>query len=128
MPTSMVLRFRDLVADTIQEHQRLIEDNGYVWWGWWNKPDERIPRHTFAEFQKIIQDKGQLTVFLVDSGRQRLYAAELDEIDSSNTEDAKPCKEPAKTPKYYSASMLQSVVSVYPDEGSKRGCNKGMVL
>ena len=108
MPTSMVLRFRDLVAETIQEHRELIEQHGYVWWGWWNKPDEKIPRNTFASFQEIIKGTGLLCVYLVDSGRKLLYKAKLVDIKVSETEDVIACPEPEKTPGYYKAQKYKA--------------------
>src|SRR2546429_1983842 len=76
-PTSMVLRFRDLVAETIKEHQAIIQKAGYVWWGWWNKPDERIPRPTFEGFSQTMAREKYLSIYLIDSGRQLLYDAKL---------------------------------------------------
>ena len=107
MPTTMILRFRDLVADTIIEHRNLIEQYGYVWWGWWNKPDEKIPRHTFAKFQEIIRDKSHLWVYLIDSGKRNLYKAQLVEIDVSQNEEVKECPEPEKAPGYYSTAKYK---------------------
>ncbi|HEY6332643.1 MAG TPA: metallophosphoesterase [Blastocatellia bacterium] len=101
MPTSMVLRFRDLVAPTIQAHQQVIDQYRYVWWGWWNKSNEKIPRATFALFKTAIEEDGSLTVFLLDSGQNKLYKAVLVEIDESGTETPKPCKEADRTPSYY---------------------------
>lgn len=108
MPTTMVLRFRDLVAPTIKAHQDLIDEHGYVWWGWWNKPSEKVPRHTFAEFKQVIEQSGSLTVYLVDSGHERLYRATLIGIDESDTETPKRCEEPERAPTYYSNSSFKA--------------------
>ena len=101
MPTSMVLRFRDLVAETIRRHQECIDRNDYVWWGWWNKPTEKIPRTTFSQFSEIIGHDGDLPIYLVDSGSVQLYKASLTGIESSATEGGIECPEPSKTPLYY---------------------------
>jgi hypothetical protein len=75
MPTTMALRFRDLVASTVAEHQEVINKHGSVWWGWWSKLDERIPRYVFAHFLDLIRLNGSIEIFLVDSGSQQVYAA-----------------------------------------------------
>jgi len=104
----MVLRFRDLVAGTIESHRTLIKEHGYAWWGWWNKPDEKIPRATFAAFREVIGRAGFVEIFLIDSGRAKLYKARLVDIDESKTEDLKECSEPKKTPGYYSTAKYKA--------------------
>ena len=123
MPTSMVLRFRDLsTEDTISEHRKLIKKYGDVWWGWWHKPPEKIPRNTFALFSDDIESKGHLEIYLVDSGNELLYKATLKEIDISLAEKEKECLEPNKTPPYYRTQKykawfrLTSIESISQDE------------
>ena len=101
MPATIVLRFRDLAGDTIPEHQVLIKEFGYCWWGWWNKPNERTPRDVMAALHGLIQKEGGLTVFLIDSGSVTLYRARIIDIFVSATERLEPCPEPEKTPEYY---------------------------
>jgi len=101
MVTSMVLRFRDLIALTIPEHQKIIRDCGEVWWGWWNKPEEKIPRDTFAQFLTRITTEGHLDIFLIDSGARTLYKAQLKAIHTSATEEPESCPDLEKTPTYY---------------------------
>lgn len=71
---SVVLRFRDLVTElggTIAEHRRLIRQNGYVWWGWWRRQSEEVPRKLFAE---LFRDSpSRIGIVLFDSGTLRLY-------------------------------------------------------
>ena len=104
----MVLRFRDLVAPTIREHQALIEAKGYVWWAWWNKPDEKLPRNTFAAFQPTARERGSLNIFLLDSGTERLYVAVLTEIRYSDTETPISCPEPDASPSYYQNRLYKA--------------------
>ena len=104
----MVLRFRDLVAETIKEHRAIIEGKGSVWWGWWNKPDENVPKATFAEFDRAVLEKGYLGIFLVDSGNKLLYKAKLVEIKASNSEDLISCPDREKSPAYYSATKYKA--------------------
>jgi predicted phosphodiesterase len=112
MPISMALRFRDLVEETIKKHKEIIDSDkdGYVWWGWWNKPNEKIPRNTFAEFKRMIAVAGGkgIPIFLVDSGSEKLYIATLAGIDEADTEDPKQCDEPTKTPGYYGTAKYKA--------------------
>ncbi len=110
MATTMALRFRDLVTApglTIENHQRVITSNNYVWWGWWNKPNEKIPRATFAEFRQVAS-QSEMWIFLVDSGREKLYRALVGTITESGTEDVIACPEPTKTPGYYSTASYKA--------------------
>jgi len=103
MPDTLTLRFRDLVAPTIERHQEVIsetEDN-YVWWGWWNKPTEQVPRATFADLRGIIEDRGAIDIYLLDSGEEVLYRARLTDIRDAPTDTPIPSPEPERTPAYY---------------------------
>jgi 3',5'-cyclic AMP phosphodiesterase CpdA len=104
MPDTIILRFRDLVGPTIAEHRRLIATEGYVWWGWWNKPAELVPRRVFADLRAIIDAQGAVEVFLADSGNTRLYRARVTSIVESPTEEKIPTPEADKTPPYYNQS------------------------
>lgn len=80
MPKTVALRFRDFGVDTIAEHNAVVAANGQVWWGWWNKPDEKTPRAVLGAFQNEIDEHGFLQIFLVDSGGERLFSARLGAI------------------------------------------------
>jgi len=101
MPDTLTLRFRDLVAPTIERHQEVISEHGYVWWGWWNKPAEQIPRKTFADLREIIEKKGSLDIYLLDSGEERLHRARLTGIEDAPTRKPIRSPEPKCTPEYY---------------------------
>jgi 3',5'-cyclic AMP phosphodiesterase CpdA len=101
-PTTMALRFRDLLTEgTIRRHRDLIARHGYVWWGWWDKPGEPVPRNTFAHFQQEIQRVKGLPVYLVDSGSHRCYMALLTRIQTTSTEEPIPSPDPSRVPSYY---------------------------
>ena len=105
VPETVALRFRDFAVDTISEHNAIAAEHGQVWWGWWNKPAERTPRDVLAAFESTIEETGNpLTVFLVDSGLERLFTARLDQIRvapglQENVGMGPP--EPALVPEYY---------------------------
>lgn len=121
IPETMVLRFRDLLAPTIQAHRELITPGSpYVWWGWWNKPNERIPRNTFSSMLERLGPGRPLNIFLVDSGTQKLYRAALTGIVPAPTSAEIPSPEPARTPEYYRNTLhrawfrLQSIADASP--------------
>lgn len=71
---TIILRFRDLsVSDTIQRHNDICESLGYVWWGWWSKPQEKIPFDEFALLERKAHENDGLELFLFDSGKKCLY-------------------------------------------------------
>jgi len=108
VPTTMALRFRDLVGPTIAEHREILARDRHAWWGWWSKPDESIPRRTFALFTETISSHGVLQIFLADSGSRKLYEAELTRIEPSASDDPIPCPEPNLTPTYYNKSQYKA--------------------
>lgn len=67
---TIILRFRDLsVSDTIQRHNDICESLGYVWWGWWSKPQEKIPFDEFALLERKAHEDDGFEWFLFDSGK-----------------------------------------------------------
>lgn len=101
---TLILRFRDLLSqDTILEHKKIIQEQGRVWWGWWAKPQEKVPVNEFNYLRGLCRKPGGLTVFLFDSGDRCLYQAACSDIHYSNG-DLVPSPEPERTPEYYCTS------------------------
>lgn len=100
MKTTLLLRFRDLscpMNQTIERHKQLIESEGYVWWGWWNKGHEKLPSTTIEEL-KIHE--GNIVIFLFDSAQKTFYKANCLGIESNyGTPIATPSDR--HTPEYY---------------------------
>lgn len=104
MPSSMILRFRDLsgpIGSTVARHKQIIKEHGGVWWAWWNKPDETIPRDLFAIFKAHIRASGFLAVYLADSGRFLLFRARVTQIQEAPTEEPISSPDAGETPEYY---------------------------
>lgn len=115
MPTSMILRFRDLagpIGSTITSHKDIVNATGHVWWAWWNKPNEKIPRNLFAQFKQVIKDKGFLEVYLADSGRYLVYKARITEIQEADTEEPIQSPRPLDTPEYYRTTPYKAWFSI----------------
>lgn len=98
----IALRFRDLeVANTIRDHDLILKDRDFVWWGWWHKPGEVVPRTVLSELKEEIAAEGSLDVFLVDSGHLSLLRARVLDIEVSPTEDAIDAPDQSAVPAYY---------------------------
>lgn len=83
--STIILRFRDLVTEndaTIARHKNMIDNKGYVWWGWWNKGNEKAPFEEFSVLRGQVENEWQ-TLFLMDSGQEKLYKARCSDIRCS---------------------------------------------
>jgi hypothetical protein len=63
-----LFRFRDLVAKTIEEHQKIIEKHGQCWWGWWKRPTEKNRDDVWKPLDEETRSKPPIAVGLFDSG------------------------------------------------------------
>jgi hypothetical protein len=97
----LALRFRDLAGPTIEEHRAVIDQHGHVWWGWWSKPGEAVPRDIFAHFRDQIGAKEHVDWLLIDSGNQRVYRARVAGIEYSQGNEPIASPEIDRTPAYY---------------------------
>lgn len=99
---TLFLRFRDLVTETnetISKHKAIIDEKGYVWWAWWKKGHETTPLSEFGVLSARAKEN-TISVYLVDSGQDKLYIATCNDISySENTPKLSPEQE--YTPEYY---------------------------
>jgi 3',5'-cyclic AMP phosphodiesterase CpdA len=105
MSDQLLLRFRDLVASTVDEHQKIIAQHGYVYWGWWKKPSERLPEPGLPLLARRTA-QGETTVFLVDSGTRRLYRARVSRIVYDPGGGELSCPDREACPAYYRDKSL----------------------
>lgn len=101
--TTITLRFRDLSKDTIALHKKIIDKKGFVWWGWWAKPEETVANSAFVKLKNISNSENKLELFLLDSGKTELRKAICSDIVFDDTEIGTVIKSPQKnaTPTYY---------------------------
>lgn len=98
---TIILRFRDLVTeDTIGEHKSIIDKEKYCWWGWWNKPQEKIPFEVFSNLCTQTENGG-LEIYLYNSGSMKLYKANCVDICYNNSDKEIGVPEKEKVPSYY---------------------------
>lgn len=91
----IVLRFRDIeveLGETIRQHRLVINEHGYVWWGWLFRDYELSPA---GQLQQLTADE----VALYDTGQGRVYRAHCQDI----VVDPRPRRSPSldHTPPYY---------------------------
>lgn len=99
---TIILRFRDLVTEnnaTIAIHKEMIDQKGYVWWGWWNKGNEKVPFDEFCVLRGGIERQPKY-FWLIDSGQEKLYKAKCLDIKCSDN-DKILSPELKYTPAYY---------------------------
>lgn len=99
---TIILRFRDLVTTkggTVDQHNGIISNYGYVWWAWWKKGSEKLPAGNFSLLNTMAQSN-PVTIFLVDSGQGLLYQAICNEV-RMNMNGGILSPEAEKTPEYY---------------------------
>lgn len=78
---TIVLRYRDLSSkNTIKIHNDKIAAKGFVWWGWWAKPQEKVALEVFKSLAEKAVSDTHFEVFLLDSGRSELRRAQCIDI------------------------------------------------
>jgi len=100
----IVFRFRDLVTEpggTIEEHRRILNAHGSVWWGWWMRQYESPPTDVFAAFAKTLESGTEPKIYLFDTGQALLYAARLIDVRVALPGDTIGPPDLATTPDYY---------------------------
>jgi hypothetical protein len=100
----IMLRFRDLVTEpggTIIEHRSLIRSHGEVWWGWWKREYEVVPRHIFAEMSNEIDKKGTVKGYVFDVSNGKIYSCNIAKVKVSPTKSGMSSPEPERSPEYY---------------------------
>ena len=72
---NFLFRFRDLIAPTLSEHKKIIDDKGECWWGWWKRPSEGARLEIWDALEKIASKKEPVPVGLFDSGSGKVFKA-----------------------------------------------------
>ena len=78
----LLLRYRDLTANTLGRHQEIILSNlnGYAWWGWWKKYGESHNQDLWLAAAQAIKDHGSIQAALFNSGTSTVQRAKVTEI------------------------------------------------
>ena len=92
---TIVLRFSDSFAPkdgTLAEHERIIREKGYVWWG------KRGPKISHSVINSIMKDN-KCKVILVRGGTKEKYWATVEEISDG-------CPQKSYVPEYYRSDVV----------------------
>lgn len=103
----VLFRFRDLIADTLAEHRKVIEQHGTCWWGWWKRPNEEPHSALWAALKGLASMESPVTVGLFHSGTGTVYAAKVVDVivpSPSGERVVVPEGEEVLIPDYYRTS------------------------
>jgi len=89
---TLLIRFSDYLPqiNTIKEHQKIIQKHKKVYWGWWQKYFETLPKNINTP----------VNVWIVDRWGKNYYKARMKNIFINKNKTASPDK--LLTPSYYS--------------------------
>jgi 3',5'-cyclic AMP phosphodiesterase CpdA len=106
-----LFRYRDLVAETLKEHQQIITAHGSCWWGWWKRPHEDARMEVWSALQNRLSSGTPFLVGLFDSGEGRVHLAMLAEVIPPKLDRLGTCEQLApptgqetRVPAYYRQS------------------------
>jgi hypothetical protein len=106
-----LFRYRDLVADTLAEHRKIVTKHGYCWWGWWKRPNEPAREEVWSELKRRTDTGESVRVALFDSGSGAVHWATVEAVLPPESDEygslraVTPDKaELSKVPAYYRAS------------------------
>lgn len=103
---TIILRFRDANRDgTIEKHRGIIDEAGYVWWGWWKRESEPERHHELQHVREMAR-RQILQIGLFDNSIAQFYLARATDCVSAGEPIFSP--EPRKTPSYYSNEKLSA--------------------
>lgn len=113
MDDFLLLRFRDMLQDTIEKHNEVALknlSNSRVLWGWWKKETESFPLQQLDELKSYLESKGSknsTTIFFVNSGNKKFYRAVLFRVHfDPEVKPFLPGEANALCPEYYNKNPL----------------------
>jgi 3',5'-cyclic AMP phosphodiesterase CpdA len=104
-----LFRFRDLIANTIEEHYKVFKKKNSVWWGWWKRPTENARMDIWGKLQQQVSVGRPARIGLFHSGEGEVYAAWVSEVIPPTDKDTPPLLPVPKVdsllvPEYYRKS------------------------
>lgn len=75
-----LFRFRDLIANTLHEHQEIIDKYHACWWGWWKRPTEGQRPDVWEPLESETSAGRAVAVGLFDSGDGNVYQAWVTQV------------------------------------------------
>lgn len=102
-----LFRFRDLIANTLAEHERIIKDHGSCWWGWWKRPNEEPHQRVWDELKREASTASPVDIGLFHSGSGKVYLAKVSGVippTDSGEQVSVPETDTHLVPEYYRKS------------------------
>jgi hypothetical protein len=95
----LVLRFRELTSgvDTVADHDSIVRQQGYVWWGWWKKQTEPPRTEDIRMLRNWLASLGEFDAWLIDTSAERMHRATIEQIHLGQL----PEQEQSHVPEYY---------------------------
>lgn len=97
MTETVVLRFRDFEAETVEVHDALIHQTGATWWAWWKKASEADQLAGLQALSGLVP----VEIGLVNRERDTRYVATCGRVVFSPDGALLGSPEPSRTPEYY---------------------------
>ncbi|NOH43428.1 hypothetical protein F0259_06320 [Vibrio cyclitrophicus] len=113
MPKSLIFRFRDFTiepGETVEEHNKIAEEKGHVYWGWWSKSHETIPDCLLREELDV-----NTPIYLFDSGQHKLFRTTLQGVSNNNNGATAP-ETGEFSPEYYKTKKCKVWLKLGPIE------------
>jgi Calcineurin-like phosphoesterase len=109
---SLLFRYRDLVAPTLNEHRDIITAQRSCWWGWWKRPSEDARMAVWDQLASMLAASGSnVRIGLFDSGSNVVHFATVAQVippkldgDGQCEYVAVPADEENLIPDYYRRS------------------------
>ena len=105
----LLLRFRDMLRNTVDEHNAIAHKSkdGKVLWGWWKKETEPFPDPYLSDLREDLERGGSADIFFINSGNNKTYKATLYRIHYHPNKDAFcPGEANEMCPEYYNQAKL----------------------
>lgn len=112
MDDYLLLRFRDMLQDTIKQHNDIAEKNTKrprVLWGWWKKESEEIPSSSLFDLYEDLENNKipSFDIYFINSGTHEFYKSKLYRIHlKENLEQFLPGEANELCPAYYNNNPL----------------------
>lgn len=120
----LLLRYRDITPsiNTIDEHNRVVEEKGRVLWGWWKKGSEQAPDPYLYELaEEMERNSSKSDVLIINSGTYELFKATLYKIHYTLGGLKAPLVNTELCPKYYSEENLPAWFEIGKIEKIEKG-------
>jgi len=103
---SVLFRYRDLVAPTLDRHRAIIKSAGHCWWGWWKRPSEDARLDIWDHLEAKLKGGKKLTIALFHSGNGQIHLADVAKV-------VRPVDELASRPPELKTTELKFVPEYY---------------